>query len=238
MVHLYLVMGPTGSGKSTAVNYILKKVPNLERLIQYTTRPKRSEKEVNADYMFVNDDVYDTYMAQSLVLSNRSYNVPSSAKKIWRYGVIMEDIFKRATFDDKLKPTYNGSFIMAANPSQVSDIIGALISQDGVEYINKIQLNIIYVKTDPIVRLKNLYEREKSSTQNYDELLRRYIDDQEKVIPSCEAVYKMAKALNCQHLWHGHMIASAVEVPNDYTEDIFYILDTYIKEYISEEEDK
>lgn len=236
MIKLYLVMGPTGSGKSTAVEYMLKKVPNLERLIQYTTRPKRSEKEVNADYMFVNDDVYDAYMAQSFVLSNRSYNVPSSEKKVWRYGIIMEDIFKRVSFEDKSKPIYSGSFIMAANPSQVSDIICSLISQDGVEYINKIQLNLIYIKTDPMVRLNNLYEREKASTKNYDELLRRYMDDQNKVIPSCESVYKIVKSLHDHHEDHDLMIESVIAIPNDYNDDIFYILDSYIAAYVDKED--
>ena len=236
MIKLYLVMGPTGSGKSTAVEYMLKKVPDLERLIQYTTRPKRSENEVNTDYVFVEDDLYDAYMSQSLPLSNRSYSVPSSKKKIWRYGIIMDDIFKRVKFEDINKPIYNGSFIMAANPSQVSDIINTLLSQDGIEYINKIQLNLIYMKTDPTVRLKNLYIREKSSTENYAELLRRFIDDQEKVVPTCEAVYKVAKTLQDHFNSHDLIINSAVSIPNDYNNDTFYVLDSYINAFMKGEE--
>ena len=238
MIKLYSVMGPTGSGKSTVVNYMLNKVPDMERLMQYTTRPKRSENEVNADYMFVDDSVYDAYMAQSLVLSNRSYNVPSSEKKIWRYGIIMDEILKNVTIEpyDSHKSTYSGSFVMAANPSQISDIMNTLLSQDGIKYINKIQLNLIYIKTDPTVRLKNLYEREKSSTKNYDELLRRYIDDQEKVVPSCDTIYRVLNSLYNNRMDHDLMIGSVIAIPNDYSKDTFYILDSYINTFIKSKE--
>ena len=148
----------------------------------------------------------------------------------------MDDIFKRVKFEDINKPIYNGSFIMATNPSQVSDIIGTLLSQDGIKYINKIQLNLIYMKTDPTIRLKNLYIREKSSKENYDELLRRYIDDQDKVVPSCEAIYKVAKTLQDHFKSHDLMIESVVSISNDYNNDTFYVLDSYINAFMTGEE--
>ena len=247
MIKLYLVMGPTGSGKSTAVNYIMKKVPNMEKLIQYTTRPARSNNESeNPDYIFVDDDMYDNYMNNSgLVLSNRSYNVPSSTLKVWRYGIIAEDIYKRVSFkhaEDKewhntRKPKYDGMFIMAANSSQVMDIICALLSQNGIKCLKDIELNLIYIKTDSLARLNNLYKREKdSSNPNYDELLRRYIDDEEKVGPSCEAVYEIVKSLYDTRNKHDLNIGSVIAVPNDYSDDIFYILDSYIAAYMDKED--
>lgn len=43
--YIYLVVGRSGSGKSTIVNKFIEKYPNYKALPSYTTRPKRYEDE-------------------------------------------------------------------------------------------------------------------------------------------------------------------------------------------------
>ena len=49
-----ILVGPSGVGKHTLVDEILKKYGNLfERKISYTTRPKKSYEKTEASYYFI-----------------------------------------------------------------------------------------------------------------------------------------------------------------------------------------
>ncbi len=50
---LFLVSGPSGVGKSTLVNRVIARVPNLVYSVSYTTRPQRPTEVEGRDYHFV-----------------------------------------------------------------------------------------------------------------------------------------------------------------------------------------
>jgi len=50
---LFIVSGPSGVGKSTLVNRVIARVPNLVYSVSYTTRPQRPTEVEGRDYYFV-----------------------------------------------------------------------------------------------------------------------------------------------------------------------------------------
>ena len=52
---LFIISGPSGVGKSTILNAILERRPQLRYSISYTTRPRRGNERDGADYHFINE---------------------------------------------------------------------------------------------------------------------------------------------------------------------------------------
>lgn len=50
---LFLLSGPSGVGKTTIAQALLKQLPNLERLVTYTTRESRPNEMSGVDYHFI-----------------------------------------------------------------------------------------------------------------------------------------------------------------------------------------
>jgi guanylate kinase len=51
---LYVVAAPSGTGKTSLVRALMKRMPELRFSISYTTRPKRETERDTHDYFFVN----------------------------------------------------------------------------------------------------------------------------------------------------------------------------------------
>ena len=56
---LFLLSGPSGVGKTTIAQALLKQLPNLERLVTYTTRPSRSNELNGIDYHFISREEFE-----------------------------------------------------------------------------------------------------------------------------------------------------------------------------------
>lgn len=56
--HIFVITGPTGSGKTTIKNYLNNQY-NIPTIITHTTRPKRINEVNGKDYYFENDRSFD-----------------------------------------------------------------------------------------------------------------------------------------------------------------------------------
>lgn len=59
---LFIVAAPSGGGKTSLVNNIVKKINHLEISISHTTRPIRKGEENGVDYYFINEDEFKTML--------------------------------------------------------------------------------------------------------------------------------------------------------------------------------
>jgi guanylate kinase len=50
---LFIVTGPSGAGKGTVMRALLERVPDLQKVVTYTTRPPRPGEQDGFDYHFV-----------------------------------------------------------------------------------------------------------------------------------------------------------------------------------------
>ncbi len=53
-----IVSAPSGSGKTTIVNNLLKKVSDIARTVSYTTRPPRQDEKDGEDYFFISEEEF------------------------------------------------------------------------------------------------------------------------------------------------------------------------------------
>src|SRR6185295_9239596 len=57
--NLIVVSAPSGAGKSSLAERVLKKVPDLRFSISYTTREPRGSEQHEVDYCFVSEDEFN-----------------------------------------------------------------------------------------------------------------------------------------------------------------------------------
>ena len=55
---LYVIVAPSGAGKSSLVNALLEREPDIGLSISYTTRPPRPGEESGREYFFVNREEF------------------------------------------------------------------------------------------------------------------------------------------------------------------------------------
>jgi guanylate kinase len=55
---LFIVCAPSGAGKTSLVNALLEREPDIELSVSYTTRPPRAGEEDGREYHFVSRDVF------------------------------------------------------------------------------------------------------------------------------------------------------------------------------------
>lgn len=61
---LFIVSGPSGTGKSTLCKDLLKLIPTLNFSISYTTRLPRKDEKTGKDYNFVSRDTFNAMISK------------------------------------------------------------------------------------------------------------------------------------------------------------------------------
>lgn len=78
--NIIILCGPTLSGKTTVLNYLVENYPHLKQLITTTTRPKRPGEPENT-YHFVDDETFKN----ADIIAPRAYKVANG--RTWYYGL-------------------------------------------------------------------------------------------------------------------------------------------------------
>ena len=55
---IIIISAPSGSGKTTIVNELLRSMKNLELSISYTTRKQRGQEQENQEYFFISEEEF------------------------------------------------------------------------------------------------------------------------------------------------------------------------------------
>ncbi len=61
---MFVIEGPSGTGKGTIAKEILKRDPNIKFSVSVTTRKPRPTEKEGVDYYFVTNEQYDEFLAQ------------------------------------------------------------------------------------------------------------------------------------------------------------------------------
>ena len=93
--YLLIIVGPSGVGKTTIVNSLLREIPLLKRIVSYTTRPKRKNEVSGKDYYFVSEKELNKLM-------KGDKNLRETANKVYGYTYALsfkelKDIFSGKT---------------------------------------------------------------------------------------------------------------------------------------------
>lgn len=158
MGKIYYMMGKSSSGKDTLYREIIKRFPELGKVIPYTTRPVRQGEQSGVQYYFVDEDALERLEAEGRVIELRSYD---TVHGVWKYF----------TVDDGQIDLRCRNYLM----------IGTLESYEKMRtYYGAEHLVPVYIEVDDGERLARALKRERSQTEpRYREMCRRFLADEE-----------------------------------------------------------
>ena len=85
MGKIYYMMGKSSSGKDTLYKEILNRMPELQTLTLYTTRPRREGERDGVEYYFISDEAMEAYGNKGKIIELRTYHTVYGD---WKYATI------------------------------------------------------------------------------------------------------------------------------------------------------
>ena len=158
MGKIYCMMGKSSSGKDTLYQKVLERLPQIHRVVPYTTRPIREGEQDGVEYHFVDDKQLAGLETDGKIVELRAYN---TVHGIWKYF----------TVDDGQIDLEQGDYLL----------IGTLETYEKIrEYYGAEHLVPIYIEVEDGERLARALERERrQAVPKYKEMGRRFLADEE-----------------------------------------------------------
>lgn len=159
MGKIFYVMGKSASGKDTIYKMLLERLPRLNRIVMYTTRPKRDGESNGVEYYFSSEEELEEFRKKNKLIEERTYETIHGP---WTYF----------TADDGQ---------MDGGEEESCLMIGTLESYERTrEYFGKERLVPVYVEVEDGIRLGRALDREKRQEKpSYKEVCRRFLADEE-----------------------------------------------------------
>lgn len=142
------LVGASGSGKSTVADIICDLLPGFNRIVSYTTRPKRKDERDDVDYHFTTNSHFYHMVEDGEFIESATY-------RGWNYGSAKKDYFDGKDHVAILTPhgCRQLKFAAKTNPS--------------------VRVLSVYLDVDRRTRLINILKR----GDDVDEAYRRNISD-------------------------------------------------------------
>ena len=156
MGKIFYIMGKSSSGKDTIYKKLSERMPELQRIVPYTTRPIRDGEQEGVEYHFVGEDRLREMQEAGRVIEVRAYNTKHG---VWKYF----------TADDGQINLEKENYL----------VIGTLESFQALKkYFGEEKIVPIYIEVDDGVRLSRALEREQREKEpRYEEMCRRFLAD-------------------------------------------------------------
>lgn len=157
MGYIYCLIGKSGTGKDTVMENILAdKELKIEKMVPYTTRPKRENEVDGVNYHYVDEVRMNEMEKDGLIVEKRSYN---TVHGVWSYFTADKDI-------DRVK-----DYIIITTQEAIKKF---------VDHFGKDSIYVIYLYLDDKERLIRCINREAMQVSpNYKEVCRRFLGDEE-----------------------------------------------------------
>ncbi|HHT97508.1 MAG TPA: guanylate kinase [Clostridiales bacterium] len=158
MARIFIVMGKSATGKDTVYNHLLNDPQlKLEKIVLYTTRPKRKNEVDGEEYNFVDDTMLKKLLADDKVIECRTYETVYGP---WSYF----------TVDDGNINLESKNYIMIGTVEAYIDL---------KKYFGESKAYPLYIEVDDGIRLSRALGRElNQETPKYSEMCRRYLADE------------------------------------------------------------
>lgn len=158
MGKIYYIIGKSSSGKDTIFKELLARIPQLKRVVPYTTRPVREGEENGVEYFFTDEEQVQKLEQAGRIIELRAYD---TACGVWKYF----------TADDGQIDLEAGNYLM----------IGTLEAYEKmIQYYGAEKIIPLYIEVEDGERLSRALARERRQAQpKYKELCRRFLADEE-----------------------------------------------------------
>ncbi|MBU0646280.1 guanylate kinase [Patescibacteria group bacterium] len=152
MSKLFVITGPSGVGKTSIAYQLLRQMPNLKKVITYTTRAPRPHEENGIDYHFVDDQTFNQMKA-------RAEFFESAQVYSHQYGSRIQDVEQLLS--------------AGQNVLMVVDVQGAkTILEKKPDTIQ-----ICLLADSPEILIKRLEQRDQGATDNFQTRLAKLKDE-------------------------------------------------------------
>ena len=82
MGKIYYIIGKSSSGKDTIFKELLARIPQLKRVVPYTTRPVREGEKNGVEYFFTDEEQVQKLEQAGRIIELRAYD---TACGVWKY---------------------------------------------------------------------------------------------------------------------------------------------------------
>jgi len=152
-------MGKSSTGKDTVYKRLLERLPQLKKVILYTTRPIRDGEKDGVEYHFTVGERLEEFRRADRLIEERTYKTVYGP---WSYFTVD---------DGQIDLSEGSNYLM----------IGTLESYEKTRaYFGEDKLFPIYLEVEDGERILRAVEREKAQRiPKYKELCRRFLADEE-----------------------------------------------------------
>ncbi len=177
---LFVISGPSGAGKDTLVEALIRRVPRLRYSISMTTREPRAGERDGEHYYFVTQAEFEHRLAAGALLETREYGGNF-------YGTPRDPIEAHLTQGDDVivKPEVNGALaVKAAYP----DAVLIFLVPDRFSHLRERLLARRTETNEEIARRLEIGHREMTFIRRFDYLVVNEQDRQEEAIGDLRAI--------------------------------------------------
>ncbi len=159
MGKIFYVMGKSATGKDTVYKRLLERLPQLKKVILYTTRPIRDGEKDGVEYYFTVGERLEEFRRADRLIEERTYKTVYGP---WSYFTVD---------DGQIDLSGESNYLM----------IGTLESYEKTRaYFGEDKLFPIYLEVEDGERILRAVEREKAQkVPKYKEMCRRFLADEE-----------------------------------------------------------
>lgn len=159
MGKLFVISGRSNTGKDTIYKELLKRMPDLNSIVTYTTRLPRVGEREGIEYHFITNSKLEDLRQKGKVIECRTYNTVTGP-------------LSYCTIDDGQINLNKGNCLVIGTLEQFEQLY---------KYFGKENVVDIYIEVCDEVVLTRYMEREKKQPNpNYKEICRRFLDDYEE----------------------------------------------------------
>ncbi len=156
--HFFMIVGPSGVGKSELIKFVLKEIPTLQKALSHTTRNIRKNEKDKIDYHFISKKKYLEMLNNNEMIMHYQYAVNNEY-----YGTSKKEII------EKLQNNLN--IIDETDEKSVSDMIKQklldktlftsiyILTPSEIENINRLKKRKDLSEEEIIKRIENIKER-------------------------------------------------------------------------------
>ena len=157
MGKIYCIIGKSGTGKDTVLAELLKdKSIGLEKIVPYTTRPKRDGEVEGVNYHYVSVDELKLMEQDGKVIERRTYDTVHGP---WNYFTASTNICA------------DNDYIIITTQKALKHFF---------DYFGCDRIHVIYLMLDDKIRLERCIARESNQINpNYSEVCRRFLADED-----------------------------------------------------------
>lgn len=157
MGKLFVIMGKSATGKDTVYHEVIKRCPDLERVIPYTTRPIRAGETNGSEYFFCDIDELHKMKKDGKVIECREYD---TVHGVWFYFTVNDG---QISLDNK-------DYIMISTLEGYKKVS---------KHFGEEKTIPIYIEVDDFTRMERSLKREKKQdTPCVAEVCRRFLADE------------------------------------------------------------